>query len=317
MTTTNGWKLSEDGPAATYLDSLADAGRPAMASGLRAIARLVSGDRGWDHVDRPLDEFPWQDLREGHIRSLGRRLSADYKRRTVQRMLSALKQVLWHARKKIPQDDFADAEAAIKDVLKRLPDDTTDPKGRALDDAEVVQLLTAARTARDALAGARDAAIIAAMYGGGLRRIEIARAQAVDYAEQALRVIGKRRKVRTVPLEPSFAAHVEHWVGARMAAGVTTPYLFMHLPNGAPLSVDAISDLIESVRKRAKVTAFTPHDLRRSFGTHLLDRGVDLALVKELMGHVDIQTTTIYDKRGDDAKRRAVATLALTGKPKP
>src|SRR5574341_586161 len=106
-------------------------------------------------------------------------------------------------------------------------------------------------------------------------------------------------------MAPQFSAYIERWLELR---GRAPGPLFVQPPEGR-LSPDGVNDLIEPLRRRAGVEPFTPHDLRRSFGTHLLDRGVDLALVKELMGHADIQTTTIYDRRGDDAKRRAVLLL--------
>lgn len=136
--------------------------------------------------------------------------------------------------------------------------------------------------------------------------------------------------MRYVPLVKTFAEHVDRWFDVRKEFNIADPPLFVHLPSKKPkkpqakakeikgvkaigkaLSTDAITDIIEATRKRAGVALFTPHDLRRSFGTHLLDRGIDIALVKDLMGHADIQTTSIYDKRGGDAKRKAVKVLEL------
>lgn len=290
-------RLQEQGPAASYLAALAETGRPAMASGLRAIARLASGDRRWDDPATPLDDFPWHELRFGHVEQIRAQLARRYRPRTVNRMLSALRQVLKRCRqmRRMSGDDYQDA----KEVTS-LPKDPT-RSGRALDDAEIDALLMAALEAPDL----RAAAIVAAMYGAGLRRIEVCRGDVEDYAEGQMRVVGKRRKIRFVPMAPRFSAYIERWLDDR---GRGAGPLFVRPPEGR-LVPDAVNDLVEALRKRTEVAAFTSHDLRRSFGTHLLDRGVDLSLVKELMGHADIQTTTIYDRRGDDAKRRAVLLL--------
>ncbi len=298
------------GPVQAYVDSLAPTGAASMRSGLRAIARFLSNDASWADGARDLDEFPWHELRESSVLKLGQYLSAKYSRPAGRQMLSGLKQVVWNCRKRIPLEHFADLDAAIKKVRARLPEHDGPRKGRALEDEEVDKLLAAAVDTKHTLVGLRDTAMIASMYGAGLRCIEVSRAAHDAFANGEIRVLGKRRKVRTVPMPEMFAAHVERWTTARKTAGFRSTCLFHHVPGGKPLSTDMISDVIKRVRLRAKVLPFTPHDLRRSFGTHLLDRGADLSLVKELMGHVDIQTTTIYDRRGMRAKREAVDLLS-------
>lgn len=289
-----------------------------MESGLRAIARLTTSDSSWNDPKRKLDTFPWHELRTQHISELTQRLTREYKPNTTRRMLSALNQLLPLVRKRMPADEYQDVMEVLRKAPKRLPNDDADPRGRALSDDEALLLIATAGQHSNKLKGARDAALIAVMYGAGLRRVEVSRALVTDYSEDGdtkqIRVIGKRRKVRYVPLVTAFAEHVDRWISTRATHEITSPPLFLHLASGKALSTDVISDVVEAVRKRAGVAAFTPHDLRRSFGTHLLDRGVDIALVKELMGHVDIQTTTIYDKRGGDSKRRAVQVLDPTVK---
>lgn len=306
-------KVAEKGPVTQYLNSIAEDGRAAMESGLRAIASITTSDVAWTDYNRGIDEFPWWNLRKSHIADLMQRLAEDYKPNTIRRMISSLSQLMPLVRKQMPADEYLDLMEVLRKAPKRLPNDDADPRGRALTDDEAHILIEAALGHPNKTKGARDAAIIAVMYGAGLRRVEVSRALHSDYGEDGgekqIRAIGKRRKVRYVPLTATFANHVDRWIATRDAKNISAAPLFMHLASGEPLSTDVISDIVEAVRKRAAVAEFTPHDLRRSFGTHLLDRGVDIALVKELMGHVDIQTTTIYDKRGGDSKRRAVKVL--------
>jgi hypothetical protein len=72
--------------------------------------------------------------------------------------------------------------------------------------------------------------------------------------------------------------------------------------------------IYNAIRKRgedAGLENFTPHNLRRSFATELLDRGADIAIVQRLMGHASIETTKLYDRRGDPSQRRAAGLLTL------
>jgi len=163
-------------------------------------------------------------------------------------------------------------------------------------------------------AGVRDAAIIALLKIAGLRRAEVAALHLADFnrTTQTLTVQGKRNKTRTVPIEDKGALDaLSDWLYLR---GEGAGALFTRIRKGGTILADGLSDqaIYSMLKKRgaeAGLSAFTPHDIRRTFAGDLLDAGVDLVTVQKLMGHSDANTTAGYDRRGEVAKRGAVKKL--------
>jgi integrase/recombinase XerC len=149
---------------------------------------------------------------------------------------------------------------------------------------------------------ARDAAILALLYGAGLRLSEALAVSGRDVpAPETLRVLGKGRKIRLVPLIRPVREAVNAYVKmCPWAAGPEEP-IFRGL-RGGPLNPRLVQRLMERLRMRLGLPeTATPHALRHSFATHLLANGGDLRSIQALLGHASLSTTQIYT--GVDAAR--------------
>jgi site-specific recombinase XerD len=187
------------------------------------------------------------------------------------------------------------------------------PAGRALSQGEIRALFVDCARDRNRAAGARDAALLALLYGCGLRRAEAVVLEVADYNRESgeLQVRGKGDKERLAHLGNGARAALEAWLEVR---GQDPGALLCPVGKGGGVKLRAMTAqaVLLTLRKRARqagVDRFSPHDLRRSFISDLLDAGADVATVQALAGHANVQTTTQYDRRPDEAKRRAVELL--------
>lgn len=140
---------------------------------------------------------------------------------------------------------------------------------------------------------ARDAAILETFYSSGLRISELIGldVQDVDFISESLRVLGKGAKERIVPLgEPAIAAIQRY----RRDAVVTNGPLFLSVRKRR-ITQQAVDLLLRKYIKHSSIPfAISPHKLRHSFATHLLDAGADLRSVQALLGHASLSTTQLY-----------------------
>jgi integrase/recombinase XerD len=185
------------------------------------------------------------------------------------------------------------------------------PKAIAVDDVE--RLLEAAGYAGTALA-MRDRALLELLYATGARISEAVglAIDDVDLAERTVLLTGKGGKQRRVPLG-SFAARAleTYLVQARptlSAAGPGTPVLFLNSRGGA-LSRQSAWVVLRTAAERAGLAGgISPHTLRHSFATHLMEGGADVRVVQELLGHASVTTTQIYTLVTVDRLREVYAT---------
>ncbi len=214
----------------------------------------------------------------------------DYSRSTMARRLACLRSFFrWCCREKLAATNPAKALRTPR-AGRRLP--------HFLSTEQVAQLLEAP-PANQPL-GLRDRAILETLYSAGLRVAELASLNVEDWDRDTdiLRVVGKGRKERVAPVGRYAAQALTRWLEVR-SPDPTGPALqqgamFLN-KRGRRLTTRSVGRLLEKyIRQTGLDRLTTPHTLRHSFATHLLDGGADLRSVQELLGHKSLTTTQIY-----------------------
>jgi integrase/recombinase XerD len=145
----------------------------------------------------------------------------------------------------------------------------------------------------------RDRAVLETLYATGVRVSELvtARVSSLDLDEGLLQVLGKGSRERIVPVGRTAAEVVRRYlrdVRPALEGPASGGALFLN-HRGRPLTRAAVWTLVKRGAERGGVAkSVSPHTLRHTFATHLLEGGADLAAVQELLGHADISTTQIY-----------------------
>ena len=293
-------------PVIVYLAKLAPGSHRTMRAALERLAGLLTGGKVGALG------LAWETLGYQHTAALRARLQELFAPASTNKHLSALKGVL----KEAWRLGAMTAEAFHRAVDLPSVRNTALPAGRSLRSSEIQGLFMAC--GQDTPLGCRDAAVLAILYGGGIRRSEAAALLLGDYEPSNGRLtvrLGKGHKARMAYLGSTFRAVVNRWVAIR---GDQPGPLLARITRGGRITNRGISpqSIYHSVQRRVKggaVKSCSPHDLRRSFVSDLLDAGADLSAVRDLAGHASVQTTVRYDRRGEVAKQRAADLLVLPG----
>src|SRR5437870_1738991 len=173
-----------------------------------------------------------------------------------------------------------------------------------LSEEEMAKLLAAPNIKTDE--GIRDRAMLELMYATGLRVSELCALQAVDIDINAglITCFGKGSKQRRVPVGKSAIHWLQEYFRVRKRLGSEIkPQLFLH--RGRALTRQTAWSIVKTHAERAGIPAISPHTLRHSFATHLMQHGADSRSVQALLGHADISTTQIYTHITDLHMRKA------------
>ncbi|MGQ9581203.1 MAG: site-specific tyrosine recombinase XerD, partial [Armatimonadota bacterium] len=168
---------------------------------------------------------------------------------------------------------------------------------KSLDVDDVSRLLSSPDTRSEL--GLRDKAMLETLYATGLRVSELVSLKIgdVDLKSRFLRCVGKGNKERLVPLGEIAVQYINSYVEGprnRLIGRKGSEYLFL-TEQGRPMSRVMFWKIVKKYARIAGITKeITPHTLRHSFATHLLERGADLRSLQEMLGHSSIATTQIY-----------------------
>jgi integrase/recombinase XerD len=220
---------------------------------------------------------------------LGEMDRAGYARRTVARRLSSVRSFFAYAVEEGLVASDPSSVLATPKIPSRLPN--------VVPDSALRTLLEAPDPATPV--GLRDRAVLELLYATGARVSEIVglRISDLDFGQGQVRLYGKGSKERIVPVYPAALASLRTYLReARpaLARKSADDHVFLS-SRGRPLSTDAVRRLFRRHASTAGAgSEATPHSMRHTFATHLVEAGADLRTVQELLGHVALSTTQIY-----------------------
>jgi integrase/recombinase XerC len=219
-------------------------------------------------------------------------LHGGYKKTTIARKLSAIRSFFYFLEKRGLGRDNPAADIPTPKLGKYIPAYLpVDDMFRLLDGPD-----------RDKPLGMRDLAILEVLYSCGIRVSELAglNLSSIDFDQRLVKVLGKGNKERIVPIGQyalkAISDYMEAIFSLRKRTGGDTQDspLFINF-RGGRLSTRSIARMIKKYEKeQGLMTEITPHGLRHTFATHLLDGGADLRSVQELLGHASLSTTQKY-----------------------
>jgi len=233
----------------------------------------------------PVDEIDSLTVR-GYLGMLHRK----NEKTTIARKLSALRSFFRHLVRHRLTDEDPTTTILTPKHTRRMPSYlSVDDMFRLLD-----------RTAEDTLLGRRNRTLFEVLYGSGIRVSELTGLNVfdVDFASGCLRVVGKGGKERIVPVGEKALARIRAYREKLLEkTGIdmqTDGPLFLNKNKGR-LSTRSVARILEAlVRKCSLAVPISPHGIRHSFATHMLDAGADLRTVQELLGHKSLSTTQKY-----------------------
>ena len=260
---------------------------------LRAYATDLLAFHGFLQA-RPRPPASWGDVSHRDVRAwLAALQDRDYARRTVTRKLSAVRSFYRYHSRAAGLENNPTVGIYTPRLGRPLP--------HALRLVEVERLLAVPN--RETPLGQRDAALLETLYSTGMRVSELLRLTVeVEWqARRGLAIRGKGEKERIVFLGRAAREAVAEYLSRgrpklarKRKQGRPTSALFLN-KSGGPLSDRSVRSIVSATAKKATIAQeVTPHSLRHSFATHLLENGADLRAVQELLGHASLSTTQIY-----------------------
>ncbi|MDR2538703.1 MAG: site-specific tyrosine recombinase XerD [Bifidobacteriaceae bacterium] len=247
--------------------------------------------------DKPITNMDTATI-ESYVSTLS--VKHHYSQPTIARRLSGVRNFYRY----LLEENLVDAV----DFLEIRPPKPAIRLPKVLTIAETERLLTVYAQASD-VASIRNRALLEFMYASGARASEVADLQVgdIDYEQKLVTLTGKGNKTRLVPLGSVAVLATQNYLTqsrpALGAKGVGITNFFLN-KRGRKLSRQSIWEIIQNAADKSKLQKhISPHVLRHSFASHLLQGGADIRIVQELLGHVSIATTQIYTHIANETLR--------------
>lgn len=238
---------------------------------------------GQDNLSITISEINYQHIRSWVSELIKHKIAA----RSVNRKLSSLKSFFKYLQRQQIISINPLSKISGPKTPKRLP--------VFVDEHQMEDLFTKVKF-EDGFNGQRDKLILDILYQTGIRRSELTHLKEVDVDlfNSTIKVLGKRNKERIIPISISLKRNLEEYLRVKQELNLSNLMLLVS-EKGHTLSEQAV---YRSVKKHlAQVTTInkkSPHILRHTFATHLLNNGADINAVKELLGHANLSATQIY-----------------------
>jgi integrase/recombinase XerC len=219
---------------------------------------------------------------------MGSLMSKDLKARTVRRKVASAKSYFSYLHRNHHLQANPARSLKVPGIPKKLP--------AVLREAETERLFEEIPIP-DTFEGVRDYCMLEVLYGCGLRRSELIGLQAsdIDLHEMNLKVRGKGDKERLLPFGQAVKKAMLAYQHRAQSEGLSLKEAFFVRKNGAPLYPKLVYQVVKGyLNQVSSLQQKSPHVLRHSFATHLLERGADLNAIKELLGHSSLAATQVY-----------------------
>jgi integrase/recombinase XerC len=235
---------------------------------------------------------------------LGELLEKGFSRRSIARKVACLKSFFRYLHRSGTIPDNPALNLSSPRLQKRLP--------QYLDEDAVRQLME--QPDRKTTEGKRDAALLELLYGTGIRLSELLHLELkdIDLHEGSMKVVGKGRKERIVPVGRKAVEAIRMYLSVR--SEFSTKRKFRHgaqlflTRRGYPMNPKGVNILMNRyIGLVSDIEQKSPHVLRHTFATHLLNRGADLQAVKEMLGHESLATTQLYTHVSMDRLKKVYA----------